>query len=178
MHTNSVFNEPGLVVKLATSSRTSHKETPRRNKIGRWKVCKGLWSLYDNVIKLLNRKPLFYLSYNPVSQQTPWDQLKGKPIKTITFYWASRLIWMMMLYDYSSEMLHLIIVAWWRLTNFSPIKHYEIDSLSHIFTCPLTPNRQQASSILYSQDSYLELAFLNVEDEHHLISFSHRLYQI
>ena len=32
MHANSVFDELGLVVKLATSSRTSHRETPRSNK--------------------------------------------------------------------------------------------------------------------------------------------------
>jgi hypothetical protein len=32
MHADSVFDELGLVVKLETSSRTSHKETPRRNR--------------------------------------------------------------------------------------------------------------------------------------------------
>lgn len=31
MHTNSVFDELGLVEELATSSRTSHRETPRSN---------------------------------------------------------------------------------------------------------------------------------------------------
>jgi hypothetical protein len=30
---DSVLDELGLVVKLATSSRTSHRETPRSNKI-------------------------------------------------------------------------------------------------------------------------------------------------
>jgi hypothetical protein len=45
MHTNSVFDELGLVGKIATSSRTSHRETPVRNKVGRRKVCKGLSSL-------------------------------------------------------------------------------------------------------------------------------------
>jgi hypothetical protein len=45
MHTNSVFNELGLVGKLTTSSRTSHRETPISNKVGRRKVCKGLSSL-------------------------------------------------------------------------------------------------------------------------------------
>jgi hypothetical protein len=45
MHTNSVFDELGLVGKLATSTRTSHTETPRSNKLGRYKVCKGLSSL-------------------------------------------------------------------------------------------------------------------------------------
>jgi hypothetical protein len=42
MHTNSIFDELELVVKLATSSKTSHRETPIRNKVGRSKVCKGL----------------------------------------------------------------------------------------------------------------------------------------
>jgi hypothetical protein len=45
MYTNSVFDELGLVGKLATSSRSSHRETPRRKKIGRFKVCKGFSSL-------------------------------------------------------------------------------------------------------------------------------------
>jgi hypothetical protein len=42
MHLDSVFDELGLVGKLATRSRTSYKETPRSNNIGRCKVCKGL----------------------------------------------------------------------------------------------------------------------------------------
>jgi hypothetical protein len=45
MHTNSVFNELGVVGKLTKSSITSHKETPISNKLGRSKVCKGLNSL-------------------------------------------------------------------------------------------------------------------------------------
>jgi hypothetical protein len=45
MHTNSVFDDLGLVGKLATSTRTSNGEKPRRNKVGRCKVCKGLRSL-------------------------------------------------------------------------------------------------------------------------------------
>jgi hypothetical protein len=42
MHTKSVFNELGLVGKITTRSRTSHREIPISNKIGRSKVCKGL----------------------------------------------------------------------------------------------------------------------------------------
>jgi hypothetical protein len=34
MQTNSIFEELGLVGKLATSSRTLHGETPRSNKYG------------------------------------------------------------------------------------------------------------------------------------------------
>jgi hypothetical protein len=45
MHKNFVFNELGLVRKLTTSSRTSQRETPISNKVGRSKVCKGLSSL-------------------------------------------------------------------------------------------------------------------------------------
>jgi hypothetical protein len=45
MHLDFVFDELGLVGKLATSSRTSYKETPRSNKIERCKVRKGLSSL-------------------------------------------------------------------------------------------------------------------------------------
>jgi hypothetical protein len=39
------FGELGLDVNLVTSSRTSHGETPRSNKIERCKVCKILSSL-------------------------------------------------------------------------------------------------------------------------------------
>jgi hypothetical protein len=39
---DSVFDELGLVGKLATSSRTSYKVTPRSNKIGRFKVLSSL----------------------------------------------------------------------------------------------------------------------------------------
>jgi hypothetical protein len=45
MHTDSVFDELGLVGKLATSTRTSHREAPRSKKLERCKVCKGLSSL-------------------------------------------------------------------------------------------------------------------------------------
>jgi hypothetical protein len=45
MHTDSIFNELGLVGKLATSTRTSQGKTPINNKLGRCKVCKGLSSL-------------------------------------------------------------------------------------------------------------------------------------
>jgi hypothetical protein len=42
---NSIFNELGLVGKLATRPRTSDRETKISNKIGRNKVCKGLSTL-------------------------------------------------------------------------------------------------------------------------------------
>jgi hypothetical protein len=42
---NSIFNELRLVGKLKPSSKTSHRETPISNKVGRSKVCKGLSSL-------------------------------------------------------------------------------------------------------------------------------------
>jgi hypothetical protein len=42
---NFILDEVGLVGKLTTSLRTSHRETPRRRKIWRCKVCKGLSSL-------------------------------------------------------------------------------------------------------------------------------------
>jgi hypothetical protein len=45
MQTNSVFDEFGLVGKLTTSSRTSHRETPICNKVERSEIYKGLRSL-------------------------------------------------------------------------------------------------------------------------------------
>jgi hypothetical protein len=44
MHTYSVFDEFGLVLKIETSSKTSHREIPRRRKIRECKVCKILSS--------------------------------------------------------------------------------------------------------------------------------------
>jgi hypothetical protein len=64
---NFVLDELGLVGKLATSSRTSHRETPRSNKIGRCKVCKGLSSLlrYDQVTK--PKAPLYSAVIYPIT---------------------------------------------------------------------------------------------------------------
>jgi hypothetical protein len=45
MNLDSIFDELGLVGKLSTRKRNSYKETPRRNKTGRCKVCKVLSSL-------------------------------------------------------------------------------------------------------------------------------------
>jgi hypothetical protein len=45
MHTNSIFDELGLVRKLTTRSRTADRETSISNKIGRCKVCKEFCSL-------------------------------------------------------------------------------------------------------------------------------------
>jgi hypothetical protein len=42
MHLDSVFDELGLVGKLATRTRTSYKEITRSNKIGRCKVLSSL----------------------------------------------------------------------------------------------------------------------------------------
>jgi hypothetical protein len=68
MHTDSVFDELGLVGKLATSTRTSHGDTPRSNKVGRCKVCKGLSSLRrcDQVIQ--PKAPLDSAAIYPITQ--------------------------------------------------------------------------------------------------------------
>jgi hypothetical protein len=47
MYLDSVFDKLGLVGKLATSSKTPYKKTPRSNKIGRCKVYKGLSFLFS-----------------------------------------------------------------------------------------------------------------------------------
>jgi hypothetical protein len=68
MHTKFVFDELGLVGKLATSTRTSHGETPRRKKLGRCKVCKGLSSLRrcDQVTR--PKAPLDSAAIYPITQ--------------------------------------------------------------------------------------------------------------
>jgi len=68
MHMKSVFDELWLVEKLATSSRTSYRETPRSNKIGRCKVCKGLSSLWrcDQVTQ--PKAPLDSVAIYPITR--------------------------------------------------------------------------------------------------------------
>jgi hypothetical protein len=68
MYTDSVFDELGLVEKLATSTKTSHKETPINNKVGRSKVCKGLISLRrcDQVTQL--KAPLDSAAIYPITR--------------------------------------------------------------------------------------------------------------
>jgi hypothetical protein len=95
---NSVFNELGLVGKIATSSRTSHRETPRSNKIERCKVCKGLSLLWRCDQATQSKAPLDSAAVYPITRsakKTPWDRLKGKTIPLPCISW---LILMMILY--------------------------------------------------------------------------------
>jgi hypothetical protein len=85
MHLDSVFDELGLVGKLATIKRISYKETPRNNKIGRCKVCKGLSCLRrcDQVAQ--PKAPLDSAAIYPITQ-SPNKHLetgKKKPSKDI-----------------------------------------------------------------------------------------------
>jgi hypothetical protein len=73
-------------------------------------------------------------------------------------------------YFIQDRILHLIIIAWWRLNCGTPVHHYGITSLKHVFTCPLSPNGQQVASIWSSRYSYLEISLLNLDDDHHLMS--------
>jgi hypothetical protein len=68
MHTNFVFNELGLVGKQTTISRTSKRETPISNKVGRSKECKGLSSLIrcDQVTQL--KAPLDSAAIYPITR--------------------------------------------------------------------------------------------------------------
>ena len=181
MHTNSVFDELGLVEEIATSSRTSHRETPRSNKIGRSKVCKGLNYLRrcDQVTQ--PKAPLDSASIYPITRSLNKHLETGKRKTKQGHTFALRIP--LDLDDDAScfiqaGTLHLIIVASWRLIICSPIHHYGIASLRHIFTCPLSPNGWQASSIWSSRDAYLELALLNLDDDRHLTSSSYGLYEI
>jgi hypothetical protein len=111
---NSLFNGLGLVGKLATSSRASHRETLISNKVGRSKVCKGLSSLRqcDQVIQ--PKAPLDSATIYPITR-SPNKHLETEKRKTLqgqTFALRTPLD----LDDDAScfrqaEMLHLIIVA-------------------------------------------------------------------
>jgi hypothetical protein len=70
MHTNSIFNELGLVGKITISSRTSHRETQISKKLGRSKVFKGLSSLRrcDQVTQL--KAPLDSAAIYPITRSS------------------------------------------------------------------------------------------------------------
>jgi hypothetical protein len=65
-----------------------------------------------------------------------------------------------------------------KTSNLLPIHHYGILSLRHIFAFPLSLNGWQTSSIWSSRDAYLKLALLNLDDNHHMMSSFHGLYEI
>jgi hypothetical protein len=81
MHLDSVLDELGLVGKLETSSRTSHKETTRSNKIGRCKVCKGLSSLRQCDQVTQPKVPLDSAAIYPITR-SPNKQLETGKRKT------------------------------------------------------------------------------------------------
>jgi hypothetical protein len=78
---DSVFDELGLVGKVATRSRTSQREIPRSNKIGRCKVCKVLSSLrrYDQVTQ--PKAPLDSAAIYPITR-SPKNHLETGKRKT------------------------------------------------------------------------------------------------
>jgi hypothetical protein len=114
MHTNSIFKDLGLVGKLAKSSRTSHRETPIRNKVGRSKVCKRLSSLRqcDQVTQL--KAPLDSAAIYPITQ-SPNKHLETGKIKS----YQGQTFFLRIPLDLDDDascfcqvgMLHLIIVA-------------------------------------------------------------------
>ena len=123
MHADSVFDELGLVVKLATSSRTSHRETPRSNRFMECKACKGLSSLRrcDQVTQ--PKAPLDSAAMYPItwSPNNHLETGKRKTYQGHTFALCNPLD----LDDNSSSFTqagipHLTNVASWRLTNAPP----------------------------------------------------------
>jgi hypothetical protein len=159
MHTNSVFNDLGLVWKLETRSRTSHGETAIRNKVGRSKVCKWLSSLRQCDQVTQPKAPLDSTAIYPITR-SPNKHLEIGKRKTYQVQTFSLCIPLDVDDDAScfrqAGMLHLIIVASWRFPICSPIHHHGIVSLRHVFTIPLSPNGWQASSICPSRYAYLE----------------------
>jgi hypothetical protein len=113
MHTNSVFNDLGLVGKLATSSRTSYRETPIRNKVGRSKVCKLLSSLRQCDQVTQPKAPLDSAAIYPITR-SPNKHLETGKRKTYEGQTFSLRIPLELDGDAScvrqARMLHLIIV--------------------------------------------------------------------
>ena len=146
---------------------------PKKNQ-ERWnaKYAK-VWALHKDAIKLLTWELLLIvrrLSYNPVSHK---QQETGK-IETLSrsYIFLAHSTWARWWRSWSLQVDHLswLHFAWWRLTYRSPIHQDGSASLRNIFTWPLSPNGLQASSIWYLLDAHLELAHLNLDDDHHLTS--------
>ena len=132
MHVNSVFDELGLVVKLATSSRTSHREIPRSNK--NMQRMQGLSSLRrcDQVNQ--PKAPLNSAAIYPIIR-SPINHLETGKRKTYQGHTFALRI---------PSLDHCRFVY---THKCSPIYYDGKASLMHNFTCPLSPNGRQASSM-------------------------------
>ena len=99
MHIDSVLDDLVLVVKLATSSRTSHRETPRSNKNRDMQSMQRLSSLTRRDQVTQPEAPLDSAAIYPITR-SPNNHLEtGERKKTsnaIPLPCASRLILMMM----------------------------------------------------------------------------------
>ena len=181
MHTDSVFDELGLVVKLATSSRTSHRETPRSNKNRDMQSMQGLSSLRWRDQFTQPKAPLDSADIYPITR-SPNNHLETGKTKNLarTYLCLGHPAWswwgrFMLHSSQNASLDHCCFVKTYNLLPHTPLWD---NFIKHIFTCPLSPNGRQASSIWFSWDAHLELAQLNLDDDHHLISSSHGLYEI
>ena len=179
MHTDSVFDELGLVVKLATSSRTSHRETPRSNKNMESKACKGLSSLRRCDQATQPKAPLDSAAIYPITR-SPNNHLETGERKNLARPYlclahpAWSWWWCLMLQ--SSRNASLDRFCFVKTYNSLPHTPLWDSFIKHIFICLLSPNGRQASSIWSFWDAHLELAQINLDEDHHLISSSHGLY--
>jgi hypothetical protein len=78
---NSVFDELELVGKLATKSRTSHRETLITNKVERIKVCKGFSFLRQCDQVTQPKAPLDSVAIYPITR-SPNKHLETDKRKT------------------------------------------------------------------------------------------------
>jgi hypothetical protein len=137
---NSVFNEFGIVDKVTTSSRTSHRETLRSNKIG-W--CKVYANERDQVTQpndTLDSETIYPITWSRNKHlETGKRKIKKCCLAHSAWSWWCRFV------------LNSSRNAWpdhcffREGSHFLPHNHY-VASLKHVYTCPL-PNGWQASSI-------------------------------
>ena len=144
-------------------------------------VCKVMSSLRrcDQVTQ--PKAPLNSAAIYPITRSPDNHHETGKrkkPSKAIPLPCASRLILMMMPHaSFKPECITWSICSV-KTHNLLPHTPLWDRIIKNIFTCPLSPNGRQASSIWSSWDAQLELAQLNLDDDHHLMSSSHGLYEI
>ena len=162
---------------ITRSYKNSHREKPNINQEIWCKECKGLSSLRTMRTSYSPESPLDSTAIKPITR-SPNKLLETGKMENLSrsYLWLVHSTWARWWRSRPPQdgTPFLISFAWWRLANCSPILHYGKASFRSIFTCPLTNNGWQASS-MWSSRFHLELALLKLNDDQHLMSSTHGL---
>ena len=127
--------------------------------------CNGLSSLWMIRSSYSSRAPLDSTAIDPITRSPNYHHetgkiekpIKDKPLPCTKSTWARW--WRSWLPQVGPPF--LVVLARWRLVDFSPILHYGWATLPHIFTSPLSPQWTTSFKHLLSSWCFLELAHCN-----------------